>query len=631
MDDSCSMMVDELDEDYFISGKYRVPKKTLKCWSPSSAVKFCRDCRVEFGWYTRKHHCRKCGFVFCNSCCYNFLKIPEYVARPKSGKEFKSEDKVRVCVTCFNSLLKIIESKFDPECIVDFGKDWPVLKNISESYVKYHISKYRDVQYNFPLGEYDTYSKIILWHNRNNFVGHFPWIVRLILCEKNWRPKEKEILEKLFIESFILLKNDGNNPVDCGKLLCGRKCKEGFNLESALSLLNERVFSDRIKSICLTKLSKLKPQELKLYLLYIFDASINSPSDIIRDWLIETCSKNVELALDLFWLAKSDRRDVSASYVYLLEEKCERKIIDIFDSTADFVRRAPGVGEIICDPSNNYKSYKINSISEINSHTAPKKIISATGDGCLVKSESVVKDKIIMNIIRFLGQKEKLKTVTYNVVTTGPTNGIIQLVMDSETVASKASENLCDYVVPSKRTLTLDNVMENIRESLAFSTVLAYALGIGDRHTENIMVKSDGTIFHVDFSYLLGEAPSTLGSPEIRISRNLMAIIPKSSSEFVSSCKKYFKVIRDNITSVKLFLLPLDISPKTISSFLDKKLMPNMKESSAIELFEVMLLTCFNATSLKAIQCDVIDYIHSSGENSGYLLYAKNLKKRLFG
>ena len=623
------MLVDERDCDYFISGKFRVPKKTLKTWLPSSTVTKCHDCKITFGWYVRKHHCRKCGFVFCHSCCHNFSQIPEYVAKPKPDREFNSDERVRVCGKCFVPLLKIIASKFDPEYIVDFSKDWPALVNVSDTQIKYHISKYRDIQYIFPLNDndYDAYSKIILWHNKDNFVGHICWIVRLILSGE-WTLREGEQLEKLFLKTVST--DPIENKVDCSKLLCGRRCGDGFNLEDALMLLSHRVLSDKIKEFCLSTLSRLSVEELKLHLLYIFNASINSASDVIRDWIIDVCAKDVELSLELYWIAKSDCREISTRYIHLLKNKCSDSFVELMNQTLDFVKRDHNIGEVICDPSNGCKKYKIQSIAEINSHTNPRRFLSNDGCGCLVKSESVLKDKIVMNIVRYLSLgAEELKTVTYNVTTTSATSGIIQLVIDSETIASKDSENLFDYIIPSKRDLTLNDAMSNICESLAFYTVLAYTLGIGDRHTENILVKPDGIIFHVDFSYILGETPSsTFGSPKVHVNRALMSIIPKKNSEFIALCKKYFKIFRDNITMLKLFLLPLGLATSFISEFLDKKLMPNMKEASVLELFETMIVTCFNETSLKTIQRDMIDYIHSPDSNGGYL---GKVKKQLFG
>ena len=33
---------------------------------PDDDVVACNNCKVEFGWFTRKHHCRTCGLIYCS-------------------------------------------------------------------------------------------------------------------------------------------------------------------------------------------------------------------------------------------------------------------------------------------------------------------------------------------------------------------------------------------------------------------------------------------------------------------------------------------------------------------------------------------------------------------------------------
>jgi len=63
-------------------------------WEDDSKVRRCPKCRTEFGWTSRKHHCRACGKVFCNKCSTHTLTIPRYV-------RYYGNDPVRVCDTCF--------------------------------------------------------------------------------------------------------------------------------------------------------------------------------------------------------------------------------------------------------------------------------------------------------------------------------------------------------------------------------------------------------------------------------------------------------------------------------------------------------------------------------------------------
>jgi len=57
-------------------------------WQDDNAVSMCNRCRVPFTFFNRKHHCRKCGLIFCNVCTSNRRKLPSYIA-PQ-----------RVCIQC---------------------------------------------------------------------------------------------------------------------------------------------------------------------------------------------------------------------------------------------------------------------------------------------------------------------------------------------------------------------------------------------------------------------------------------------------------------------------------------------------------------------------------------------------
>ncbi|KAH9435022.1 hypothetical protein MCOR02_003983 [Pyricularia oryzae] len=55
----------------------------LPRWQPDAEVTICPICRTQFGWLNRKHHCRKCGRVVCNSCSPHRITIPyQFIVQP---------------------------------------------------------------------------------------------------------------------------------------------------------------------------------------------------------------------------------------------------------------------------------------------------------------------------------------------------------------------------------------------------------------------------------------------------------------------------------------------------------------------------------------------------------------------
>lgn len=52
-------------------------------------------------------------------------------------------------------------------------------------------------------------------------------------------------------------------------------------------------------------------------------------------------------------------------------------------------------------------------------------------------------------------------------------------------------------------------VMDTYIKSCAGYSVITYLLGVGDRHTDNLLLHADGYFLHCDYSFLLGQDPKT--------------------------------------------------------------------------------------------------------------------------
>ncbi|KAK2849346.1 hypothetical protein Q5P01_009180 [Channa striata] len=75
---------------------FKEVNKALKghAWLKDDEATQCKQCQKEFSIARRKHHCRNCGDIYCNSCSSNELALPSY-PRP-----------VRVCDVCHSLLLQ---------------------------------------------------------------------------------------------------------------------------------------------------------------------------------------------------------------------------------------------------------------------------------------------------------------------------------------------------------------------------------------------------------------------------------------------------------------------------------------------------------------------------------------------
>lgn len=75
--------------------------RTRPTWVPDSNRTRCNRCNTKFGTFTRKHHCRQCGEIFCDSCSNKRMVVYLPATRPGKTERQRSDGKVRVCRDCY--------------------------------------------------------------------------------------------------------------------------------------------------------------------------------------------------------------------------------------------------------------------------------------------------------------------------------------------------------------------------------------------------------------------------------------------------------------------------------------------------------------------------------------------------
>lgn len=146
-------------------------------WADDSTVAQCTKCRVPFDYRVYKHHCRKCGLIFCHDCSRQKMIIPreELVERPpnqgfqwfqaKLPTEIISDEDnwrcpQRVCDPCsfqlkdLQSDLRQQVSRAYQETVVESQSNMPNMPSI-DFYMENEIAKATTMLYNFKntLGE----------------------------------------------------------------------------------------------------------------------------------------------------------------------------------------------------------------------------------------------------------------------------------------------------------------------------------------------------------------------------------------------------------------------------------------------------------------------------------------------
>lgn len=73
---------------------------TVKSWEIETAIAHCRLCSKTFDVFNRKHHCRSCGKVLCDSCSYFYTNIPAKDLCPNTPSTVAPTNPKRCCTVC---------------------------------------------------------------------------------------------------------------------------------------------------------------------------------------------------------------------------------------------------------------------------------------------------------------------------------------------------------------------------------------------------------------------------------------------------------------------------------------------------------------------------------------------------
>lgn len=76
--------------------------RSIAWWEYDEDCSVCPTCDAAFTLFTRQHHCRSCGRIFCNDCSDNYAPLPELGLYDK-------DDSVRLCRSCYKQVTDAAE------------------------------------------------------------------------------------------------------------------------------------------------------------------------------------------------------------------------------------------------------------------------------------------------------------------------------------------------------------------------------------------------------------------------------------------------------------------------------------------------------------------------------------------
>uniref|UniRef100_A0A8B9ZY56 Phosphatidylinositol 4,5-bisphosphate 3-kinase catalytic subunit delta isoform n=1 Tax=Anas zonorhyncha TaxID=75864 RepID=A0A8B9ZY56_9AVES len=161
---------------------------------------------------------------------------------------------------------------------------------------------------------------------------------------------------------------------------------------------------------------------------------------------------------------------------------------------------------------------------------------SGGGVGIIFKNgDDLRQDMLTLQMIQLMDVLWKqegldLRMTPYGCLSTGDKTGLIEVVMHSDTIANIQlnKSNMVATAAFNKDALlnwlksknpgdALEQAIEEFTLSCAGYCVATYVLGIGDRHSDNIMIRETGQLFHIDFGHFLGNFKTKFGINRERV------------------------------------------------------------------------------------------------------------------
>lgn len=592
-----------------------LPRKS-HIWIPDEAATECSNCNKMFTWFLRKHHCRLCGKIFCYECSSYRDMIPDSLLSAESKQctwnDYLSSylmtinlETYRVCIFChkliekINSIRKIIEVfrilDLDIKELKQVGRICKTWLNATN----YFLSKFREIQYKLPTDSYTKLEEKLLWLNAKYIIGHNRYTVHLLkICKSDED-----------INNYLEITNNKILGIRCWSLMCTKNCYRDLTSADAINVLAYTINYYKQNGIHLNNLKRLMLKyldsntcsdiEFKSYMPLLVYYVRYDNENIITDFLINKCLKNFKLLNCLYWeintYPKEDEifKNYYAKVIQLLRERMSIdnyrgnfvkllqgnnfiKIIENIYKEKDEIKDNFNMNSelvVPLNPDHVIKKIIVNKITKYNSISNPLMVPCLTSlnkEYCVMyKKENVRKDQIIMNIIilmdNLLKKEENLDLgiVTYNIMPLSNDSGLIEIVNNCKTIyhiRESLNSDIINYIMNNNENAKVIDVRERFLKSTAAFCVITYLLGVGDRHLENIMITTDGRLFHIDYGYILGSDP-VFTDPGIRITYDMVNAIggvnSKYYEQFKEICTVVFNCLRRNIDIFMHLLLLL--------------------------------------------------------------------------
>ena len=494
-----------------------------------------------------------------------------------------------------------------------------------------------------PFEDLNDKEKNFCWSNRF-FISKMPHLIPRLLQSCNYKnPYINQELLKIFTNS------------------------SGLTIVQAIELLSGNYVNELIREFAVNILRNCHYTVINQYLLQLvqalkYEKNIDNP---LGNFLLETAiSHPLTVGHEFFWhlRAEMSNPDVQKKFGLYLEVfllKINKVLFDIFKEENDLLKKLVVIAEkckLNIPKEERKKNFK-SDIEALNLELDNKEISLPLNfkyriKGLIPEKCRIMKSKKLPLWLTFVNADEKgddivvmlkcgddlrmdmvtlqlfkimqelwyvnglkVKMSLYKVLCTGDQQGMLEMVTNSETLANIHVQEssafgqmfskgpIKNWIEKNKEGVSTEDAVRNFMLSNVAYCLATFVLGIGDRHNDNIMLKKNGELFHIDFGHFLGNFKKKFGIKRERapfvFTKQFQAVLGNEKSElykeFKENLKKGYRILRKNqgtIVTLLRILLCTGIEELTENNlkFLIKSLaMKKEKDEEADQYIEKQL------------------------------------------
>lgn len=553
-----SMRVDKHDAFPGVTIQPRIPT----AWIPDERVKRCFACNASFSLLRRKHHCRSCGRVFCDSCTSYRERMPSYFQHDGPSPQRQDMQIHRMCARCASTSKSALKVEWLVRALSVMPLTFPELFHVRLLNRQWNkatntlLSLYRGLQYKLPGKRYSTIEANFLKSHYAEFGHHIPWQVHAF-CSAAQRDELKTFRAHM----------DMHHRLTCKWLLCSRICSTRLSIDNILRLAMASCLRCRfLLDAVVQSWAIIMPNVHKKMMPWWVHIGCRH-AELFFAGLIPICVKRLDLVYAFWFECELQKTNENATLLesvqYEMLTKVDATVKHDLNTSRMWVQLLRSIvskngkrlhnkmigdfmvthGHIRLPWNPNCLVVSMSSTKRYASSSRPLSLTCVTEDGqsmrILVKQEDVRTDRLSMVVAYWIREVTNQYIHTYDVFPFSKDMGCMVMIPHATTLYEiRQTTSLLNFIMSQNSHQTVHQVRDIIVRSCAGACLLAFAMGLGDRHLENIMVGTNGSLAHVDFGYVLGEDPKHIATP-MRITEDMVdAMGGRGSATFVTFIQK---------------------------------------------------------------------------------------------